>query len=261
VVGIRYVDTHAHLFGRDRENPNAASACIERAAEQGVTIIAIAQVPRFWEATLKLAEKHDNLFVALAAAHPDNSMIETFERLVTLCRSEPRVVGIGEIGLDYRQARPSDLVKRKDQFREHIHIAREVNLPLVIHDGKATHDVLKILEEEMAMDVGGMIHFFTGTPRQALRAIELGFSISFGGPHTYARPLAELVRSVPLNKLLAETDSPMLAPPKNRKNQGNEPVFVIDVIKGIAEIRGMDAEELRKITTANAIRVFRLDED
>jgi len=261
VVGIRYIDAHAHLLGRDREDIKEAQLRIERAAELGVTIIAIAQVPRIWEATLKLAEEHDNVFVALAAAHPDDSMTETFERLVTLCRDEPRVVGIGEIGLDYRQGKPSDIAKRKDQLREHIQIAREVNLPLVIHDGKATNDVLKILDEEAASDVGGMIHFFTGTPKQAQRAIELGFFISFGGPHTYAKPLAELVRSVPLDRILVETDSPMLAPPKHHKDEGNEPALVVDVVKGIAEVRGMDPEELREATTANAIRLFRLDED
>lgn len=261
MVGIRYIDAHAHLFGRDREDINDAQLRIGRAAELGVTIIAIAQVPRFWEATLKLAEKHDNLFVVLAAAHPDDSMTETFERLVRLCRDEPRVVGIGEIGLDYRQGKPPDLARRKDQLCEHIQIAREVNLPIVIHDGKATNDVLKILDEEAASDVGGMIHFFTGTPRQAQRAIELGFFISFGGPHTYAKPLAELVRIVPLESVLVETDSPMLAPPKHHKDEANEPALVVDVMRGIAEVRGMDPEELREATTANAIRLFRLDED
>jgi TatD DNase family protein len=261
VVGIRYVDAHAHLLGRDREDISDARLRIERAAELGVTIIAIAQVPRFWEPTLKLAEEYDNLFVSLAAAHPDGSTIEIFERLVTLCKNEPCVVGIGEIGLDYRQGRPSDLPKRKDQLREHIQIAREINLPLVIHDGKATNDILKILEEESANDVGGMIHFFTGTPKQAEQAIELGFSISFGGPHTYAKPLAELVRGVPLERMLVETDSPMLAPPKQRKDEENEPAFVVEVVEGIAEVRGIDAEELRKATTANAIRLFRLEED
>jgi len=230
VVGIRYIDAHAHLLGRDREDIKEAQLRIERAAELGVTIIAIAQVPRLWEATLKLAEEHDNVFVALAAAHPDGSTTETFEHMVTLCRDEPRVVGIGEIGLDYRQGKPSDIARRKDQLREHIQIAREVNLPLVIHARKATNDVLKILEEEAANDVGGMIHFFTGTPKQAQRAIELGFFISFGGPHTYAKPLAELVRSVPLDRILVETDSPMLAPPKHHMEKGNERDLVEDVV-------------------------------
>ncbi len=260
MIGIQYVDAHAHLIGRDRESGQWAIPRIQRAAEKGVVILTIAQVPRLWEASLKLAKEYDNVFIILGASHPDGSRLETFEKLVRTCKEEPSVVGIGEIGLDYRQGKPSDIAQRKEQLREHIQVAREVNLPLVIHDGKATLDILRILEEEAADDVGGMIHFFTGTPRQAERAIEMGFGLSFGGPHTYARPLRELVRSLPLNRILVETDSPMLAPPKLRKSEPNEPSFVVDVVKGIAEIRGVDAEEVRAATTANAVRLFRLDE-
>lgn len=260
-VDIRYIDAHAHLLGRDRETLEWARPRIERAAELGVTIITIAQVTRFWETTLKMITSFDNVFAVLGASHPDGTRLDTFERLVKICKDEPRVVGVGEIGLDYRQGKPSDLAQRKEQLREHIHVAREVNLPLVIHDGKATDDILHILDEEAASDVGGMIHFFTGSPRHAQQAVALGFYLSAGGPHTYAKGLRNLVRKFPLDHLLVETDSPLLAPPRSRRNQANEPSFVVDVVKGIAEIREMDAEELRKITTENAIRFFRLDED
>lgn len=260
MVDIRYIDTHAHLLGRDR-NETWAKPRIEKAASLGVTIISIAQVIRLWEPTIELTERYDNVFAVIGTSNPPESRLETFDKLVRTCREEPRVVGIGEIGLDYRQGKPSDLSRRKDQLREHIHIAREVNLPLVIHDGKATEEILKILDEESAKDVGGMIHFFTGTPKQAKRALDMGFYISFGGPHTYAKSLVELIKSVPPDRVLVETDSPMLAPPKDCRRKDNEPAFVVDVVKGIAEIRDMDPEELRKTTTANAIRLFKLDED
>lgn len=258
---IKYVDSHAHLIMRDRDGMAWAQARISKAAAEGVVVITVAQVARMWDVTLQLITDYDNVFAVLAASHSEVANLETFERLVKICRDEPRVVGIGEVGLDYRQGRPQDIAQRKDHLREHIQIAREVNLPLVIHDGKATEDILKILEEESAKDVGGMIHFFTGTPRQAQAAIDLGFYLSLGGPHTYAKPLADLVRSLPLERMLVETDSPMLAGPRKRKQQENEPVFVMDVVKGIAEMRGMDEDKLRQITTENAIRLFRLDED
>ncbi|NLI98467.1 TatD family hydrolase [bacterium] len=258
---IRYVDSHAHLIGREHENERYIKPRLERAANLGVAVITIAQVPRLWDPTLSLISAHDNIFAVLGVSYSEAAKLEVFERLVRLCKDEPGVVGIGEIGLDYRQGKPPDLQKRKDQLREHIHVAREVNLPLVIHDGKATDDIIAILEEESASDVGGMIHFFTGSSKQALRAIELGFSISFGGPHTYAKPLVDLVKEVPLENTLVETDSPMLAPPRARRKEPNEPSFIVEVVKGIAEIRGMDPEKLREITTNNAIRLFRLDED
>jgi TatD DNase family protein len=257
---IRYVDSHAHLIGREHENDRYLKPRLERAANLGVAIITVAQVPRLWEPTLKLISDYDNVFAVLGVSHSEAAKLETFERLVRLCKEEPGIVGIGEIGLDYRQGKPPDLLKRKDQLREHVHVAREVNLPLVIHDGKATEDILAILDEEAASDVGGMIHFFTGNLKQVSRARELGFSISFGGPHTYAKPLIDLVRSVQLEYLLVETDSPMLAPPKSRRKEHNEPSFVVDVVKGLAELRGMDSEKLREITTNNAIKLFKLDE-
>jgi len=261
VIGIRYVDAHAHLVGREREDGAWALPRVERASELGVTIITVAQVPRLWDATLRLTERFDNVFATLAVSHPGDSNLSMFERLVRLCKEEPRVVGIGEIGLDFRHGKPSDLAQRKDQLREHIHVAREVDLPLVIHDGKATEEILRILEEEAASDVGGMIHFFTGTPKQAERAVQMGFYVSFGGPHTYAKPLAELVRSVPLEHVLVETDSPLLAPPKEHRGKKNEPAMVVDVVAGVAQVRGTEPEKVREATTANAINLFRLDED
>jgi TatD DNase family protein len=262
VIGIRYVDSHSHLIGRDREDGGWARAKLAKAAELGITVITIAQVPRLWDKTLELTSSFDNVFAVLGACNPEGEKLDMFEQLVKVCKEEPRIVGIGEIGLDYRQGKPPDITRRKEQLREHIQIAREVNLPIVIHDGKATEDILNILDEEAANDVGGMIHFFTGTPRQAEKAIEMGFSISFGGPHTYARGLTNLVKKVPLEYVMVETDSPLLAPPKGySKRNRSEPSFVVDVVKGIAAIRGIDPEELRKITTQNAIRLFRLDEE
>ncbi|MBN2378448.1 TatD family hydrolase [candidate division WOR-3 bacterium] len=260
MTGIRYIDSHAHLVGREREEGKWARTHLPRAAESGITVITIAQVPRLWEPTLKLTAEFDNVFAVLGISHPNDSKLESFEKLIKVVQDEPRVVGIGETGLDYRQGRPSDLADRKDQLREHIHIAREINLPLVIHDGKATEDILKILEEEAAPEVGGMIHFFTGTPKQAEQAIQMGFYLSFGGPHTYAKALADLVRKVPIEYLLAETDSPMLAPPKPHRKEENNPNFIIDVVKGIAEIRGVEPEVIRKATTENAAKLFRLEE-
>lgn len=256
---IKYVDSHAHLVMRDKDRGWVESR-IKKAASEGVVIITVAQVVRMWDDTIELVNQYDNVFAVLAASHAEAAKLETFERLVKICKDEPGIVGIGEIGLDYRQGKPQDLAQRKDHLREHVQIAREVNLPLVIHDGKATEDILKILEEEAASDVGGMIHFFTGTPKQAQAAVDLGFYLSMGGPHTYAKALAELVRSLPLDRMLVETDSPLLAGPRKRKQEENEPAFVIDVVKGISEIRGIDEERLRQITTENAIKLFRLED-
>lgn len=170
--------------------------------------------------------------------------------------SNPVVVGIGETGLDYFHTK----VPRQEQqmrFRDHIRAARALRKPLIIHMREAADDVFRILDDEQAQEVNGVMHCFTGNAREASLALERGFLLSFAGIVTFrsAGDLREVVRNTPLSRLLLETDSPWLAPMPHRGKR-NEPAFIRHVAEVVAEIRGETLAEVAAATTANFYRLF-----
>jgi TatD DNase family protein len=253
------IDTHAHLddrrFNRDRDR------VIERAKKEGITTIIHIGFDK--ESSLNacsMAEKYEDIYAAVGV-HPHDAKDasdDVLELIYNLAKTKKKVVAVGEIGLDYyRDLSPRDVQKRV--FSHQIALAKELDLPIVVHDRDAHGDVLKILKEERAGRVGGILHCFSGSREMAEECIKMGFYISFAGPITYsnARRLVEVARYVPLDRFLVETDCPYLTPEPYRGKR-NEPAYVKLVAQKAAEIKGITFEELAKITTANAKEVFRI---
>jgi TatD DNase family protein len=212
------------------------------------------ELPKFPK-VLALAEAHENFFASVGV-HPDHEA-EAVEsaRLVELA-AHPKVVAIGETGLDYHRL-SGDLEWQRQRFRTHIRAARKCHKPLVIHTRDAAEDTLRIMREEGAGEVGGVMHCFTETQEVADGALALGFHISFSGIVTFknATQLKEVARRVPLERLLVETDSPYLAPVPHR-GKTNRPGLVRHVAEEVARLRGIAFEDLAEATTRNFFRLF-----
>jgi len=248
------VDSHCHL-----DFPEFDGKLGEVRAEMqanGVThaLCISVELPKFPK-VLALAEAHDNFFASVGV-HPDHEA-ETVDsaHLVELARN-PKVVAIGETGLDYHRL-SGDLEWQRERFRVHIRAARDCGKPLVIHTRDAAEDTLRIMREERAREVGGVMHCFTETADVAAAALALGFHISFSGIVTFknAGHLKDIARAVPLDRLLVETDSPYLAPVPHR-GKANRPGLVRHVAEEIARLRGMPLEAVAEATTANFFKLF-----
>jgi TatD DNase family protein len=214
-----------------------------------------------WPGVHALALAHDNLY-ATAGVHPDYADTEepTVERLVELA-ARPKVVGIGETGLDYYR-REGDLGWQRERFRVHVRAARATGKPLVIHTRSAADDTLAVMREEGAGEVGGVMHCFTENWEVAKAALDLGFHISFSGIVSFrnARELQDVARRVPLERMLIETDSPYLAPVPHRGKR-NHPALVVHVAEAIARLRGVEVETVARATSGNFFRLFGIPHD
>jgi TatD DNase family protein len=250
-------DSHCHLNYKGLVEEQAA--VLARARARGVTaMLNIATRESEWDAVLATAEREPDVWATVgihpheADKHPD---VDT-AKLVARAQN-PRVVGIGESGLDYYYDH-SDRKRQQASFRAHIAAAREAKVPLVVHTRDAEHDTLTILAEEMGRGAfTGVIHCFTGTGRFADAALDLGFSISISGIVTFknARDLQDTAARLPADRLLIETDAPFLAPVPHRGKTG-EPAFVADTAAFLAGLRGEDVEELQRYTADNFHRLF-----
>ena len=204
----------------------------------------------------KVANKYPHIFASVGV-HPDYEDIEepSVEELCHLSQ-ENKVVAIGETGLDYFRVQ-GDLSWQRDRFRTHIKAAIQSNLPLIIHTRNAAEDTLKIMREEGADEVGGVMHCFTETLDVAIEAIKLNFYISFSGIVTFknAIDLKEVVKAIPIDRILIETDSPYLAPVPYR-GKINDPSNVIHVAEEIAKLKNISVEEVGQITTQNFFKLF-----
>ncbi len=251
------IDTHCHLDFPDFAPERDAVVARARAAGLRRMITISTQVKKF-PAISAIAEAYDDVYCTVGT-HPHEAHVEpeaSVETLVTLA-AHPKCVGIGEAGLDYHYDRaPRDVAARV--FRTHIAAARESGLPLVIHARDADSDVAAILEDEMKKGpFKALLHCFTSSRQLAERALALGLSISFSGVLTFKKSdeLRAIARDVPQDRLLVETDAPFLAPVPFRGKR-NEPAFVKETAKLLAEVKGLAEAELAAITTANALRLF-----
>jgi len=252
-----FIDTHCHLddpalFDRLPEViGNARLAGIDRFVVPGVG-------PDGWEKIATLADAREGIFPAFGL-HPMLATLYGEELMTDLARYAKKGVAIGEIGLDYLLPEvPRDL--QLAAFRGQLQLAVDMGLPLLIHCRRAFQDLLRIMREKHAEKVGGIMHAFSGSLETARECIGLGFAISVAGPVTYrnaVRPL-ELVRSIPLEHLVLETDAPDM-PPEPFRGTPNEPAYLVGTAKKVAEIKGIGMDELAEITSGNAERILRLD--
>jgi len=249
------VDSHCHLdfpelAGRIDQILEAMSA-----AGVGYALCAGVTLERF-PGLLSLVEPHPGLFAAVGV-HPDEQggVEPDIATLVELAR-HPKVVAIGETGLDYFRIE-GDLEWQRARFRTHIHAAQEAGKPLIIHTRSAADDTLRLMREENAALAGGVMHCFTETLEVAEAAIEMGFLISFSGIVTFknAQALKDVARRLPLDRILIETDAPYLAPIPHR-GKTNEPAYVLHVAQEIAALRGISLEQLALASTQNFFRLF-----
>jgi TatD DNase family protein len=254
---MQLVDSHCHLDFDDFRD--RLPAVLANMAEAGVShalciSVTLTDFPR----VLALAERHPNLYatVGVHPDYPDEREVRT-EDLVRLA-DHPKIVAIGETGLDYYRL-TGDLEWQRERFRAHIRAARATGKPLVVHTRAAAEDTLRIMREEGAGEPGGVMHCFTETLEVARAAVELGFFVSFSGIVTFrnAAALREVAKALPLDRILVETDSPYLAPVPHR-GKVNEPAFVRHVAEAVAALRGLSLDALAEATTANFFRLFKI---
>lgn len=253
------IDTHTHLddarYNADRE------AVIARAREAGVeAFVSIGCDLTTSQAAVALADHYPFVYASVGihpheVKHIQDDWYDEFRRLA----ENEKVVAYGEIGLDYHYNHSSPKEQR-DRFREQIQVARELNLPVIIHTREAQEDTIAILREEKASEIGGVFHCFSGDAWLAKEALALGFHLSFSGILTFqnATALREIAKKTPLDRLLIETDCPYLTPVPYRGKR-NEPAYVSQVAKQLAAIHPkFSLEEMQRRTTENAKQLFKI---
>jgi len=265
------IDVHSHM--QFNAFKNDFDQVIKKAFENGVEIIINSSTSlESSNNAVELAEKYENLF-AIIGIHPhdaDKVEVGWDKELIRIAKSSKKVVGIGEIGLDYYSHSSNGVVDpliQKKVFIRQIEIANELNLPLQIHNRQAGNDILEIINDKLSiikMDPPGMFHCMSGNIEFLKKVLDLGFFIGFDGNITYEglakgedTLLPDLVKNTPIEKLVVETDAPLLAPIPYRGSR-NEPAHVIIVGENIAKIKNLDKEKVEKITTENAKKIFNL---
>jgi TatD DNase family protein len=259
-----FVDSHAHIdgpeFDADRHD------VIQRARDAGVTTILNVGTgdphSGVMERAIDLAEKYESLYTAIGV-HPHDARLfddQAEQRITELIKQSTRVIAWGEIGLDFHYDNsPRDV--QVEVFRRQLQLARAALLPVIIHTREAEAETIEILRSEwLGSSLPGIMHCFSGTKELAMKAIDLGMFISFSGIVTFkkADDLRSVVPEVPLDRLLIETDCPFLSPVPHRGKR-NEPAFVVEVARCLADLRGVLPEKMGQITAANFSRLFKLD--
>lgn len=268
-----FIDTHAHLDDEryDADRPDVLKRALDAGLKHIITVGCWDRLKGF-QPVIELIKAHGFISASLGI-HPHEagsiSNEDVFNEIRELALAQMttsfsplplrRIVAIGETGLDYYKSEtPKDAQKRV--FARQVALARELNLPLIIHSRDAHDDTMGLLESEGASSTGGVFHCFSGNSQEAKEALDAGFYISFTGVITFknAQKLREAVKAVPIERMLIETDCPYLAPEPHR-GQRNEPSYVVQVAKAVAEIKGMSLDDVARLTTANAIDLFGLD--
>lgn len=262
---MTFIDSHAHLdvpnYNADRAEviARAQAAGVEMMLEIAGSDVGKGSLPN----GLKLAEEYPFIYAAVGL-HPHEASLydEALEQELLSAAQHPKVIGWGEIGLDYHYDHSPREVQRQ-VFARQLGLAQQTNLPAIIHTREAEDDTIAILHAAWAAqggsELGGIIHCFTSTQALADAALELGFYISFSGVVTFksAEELRAVARTVPLDRILIETDCPFLAPLPYRGKR-NEPAFVVETAKKLAELKGVDLPAMARVTTENFKRLFKL---
>lgn len=251
------VDSHAHLDAK----PFAADldAVIERARDKGVEhLLTVGCDLESSRASVDLALRYPNIYASVGIHPHDASSVNdsVMDELNRMIESVGKVVAVGETGLDfYRDHSPRDL--QRSAFRRHIQLAKATGKPLIIHDRDAHDEVIRIMQEENAAEAGGVLHCFSGNLEMARKCVEMGFYISFAGPLTYPKneELRSIAQALPIDVMLIETDCPYLSPQKWRGKRC-EPAYVRATAEKLAEIKGLTIEDVARITSLNAWRLF-----
>ncbi len=254
-----FIDSHCHLDRlnlslHDNNLDNVIQAATVAKVDKLLCVsVTLADFPAMAEKTAH----YNNVFLT-CGAHPLNQEDTIIPKQLLALSQNDRVIAIGETGLDYHYA-PETKELQLDSFKKHIHVAKQLNKPLIIHTRAAQEDTLSLLRSEGAEEVGGILHCFTESWDMAEQAIALGFYISFSGIVTFknATALREVAALVPDDKFLIETDAPYLAPIPHRGKE-NQPAYVVEVAKHLASIRGQSVEEIAKLSSDNFNRLFKL---
>jgi TatD DNase family protein len=252
-VPFRRIDIHAHVtfdaYDADRD------AVVRRALDAGTAMINVGTEVATSRAAVELAEKYPEGVYAIVGLHPTHD--EVFDPApYRAWLSHPKVVGIGECGLDYFRSEGPSREKQKETFLAAIALANEFNKPLMLHIRDAYADALEILRKHAK--VKGNVHFFAGTIEEAKGFLDLGFTISFTGVVTFAKQYIELVEYVPLDMMQAETDCPFVSPVPHR-GERNEPAHVSYVYEKIARIKKLPVEEVERVLLDNARRMWKIE--
>lgn len=256
-------DSHCHpqmaQYNKDREE------IINLALKEGISMICVGTDLETSRQAIELAQRTEGMWASVGL-HPNDNLNEKFEpeKYRELLQQE-KVVAFGEIGLDYyRTEKPEDQKFQKERFVQQLELAKELKKPLILHcrdsrtgsTGRAYPDMIEILKRGYT-DNGGVVHSFTGSLNEAKQFLDLGFYVGFNGIITFARQYDEIVREVPLNRILLETDAPYLTPEPYRGKR-NEPAYVIEVAKKLAELKNESLERVIEQTTNNCIKLFNL---
>lgn len=251
-----FIDIHCHTnfpeYDTDRDET------VSRALSKNTWMINVGTDKETSASSVNLAKKYDKGVYAIIGQHPthiteqNHNPVFDYDFYKNLA-SNPRVVAIGECGLDYFRADPSTAENQKQIFQAQIDLAKELDLPLMLHIRNAYKDAYDILKANPG--VRGNVHFFAGTLDEAKMFLELGFTLSFTGVITFARDYDEVIRHIPLDMIMSETDAPYVTPAPYRGKR-NEPSYVSEVVKKISEIKGEDLEVVKKAIVSNASRLF-----
>lgn len=252
-----FVDSHCHIDFLELADRSAEVQALMRQNQVALGLCVSVNLENF-PRVLAVAERHENIFASVGV-HPDYEGVEEPDaaRLAELAQ-HPKVIAIGETGLDYFRL-TGDLEWQRQRFRNHIEAARLSGKPLIIHTRQAAADTLRIMEECSAVEVGGVMHCFTETHEVAEAAMAMGFYISFSGIVTFknATALKEVAQRVPLDRILIETDAPYLAPAPHRGKM-NQPGYVRHVAEELARLRGVSLEEIAEATSQNFSKLFKV---
>jgi TatD DNase family protein len=248
------VDSHCHL---DLIKNSDSDTLIAAAHDKGVShFLSVSVDLDHFPTLLGIAKRIDNVFASVGI-HPNTpeTVVVDVETLTSLA-DDSKIIAIGETGLDYFRTK-GNLAWQQERFRTHIRAAKEIKKPLIIHCRDAAEDTLRILREENASDVGGIMHCFVDNWDTAQQAMEMGFYISFSGIVTFknAKTVQSVAKQVPLERMLVETDAPYLAPVPHR-GKTNKPAYVRHVAEFIADLRDESFETIARVTTANFFRLF-----
>jgi TatD DNase family protein len=254
----QFIDAHAHVNFPDYDADRGD--VVKRALDAGVWMINVGVGKEESKSAVELAEKYPEGVYAIIGQHPTGTEDFDMDFYRTLAKSK-KVVGIGECGLDFFRVTDESLRKKQEAtFRAQIDLALELDLPLMLHVREAYDEALAILAEyktKVGDKLRGDFHFFAGDIHTAQKILDIGFTMSFTGVITFAREYEKLIKYIPLDKMLSETDCPYVTPVPNR-GKGNEPLFVRDIVSKIARIKGDDEEKIQAQLLENAFKLFQL---